>query len=119
MKKVFFMTLSFFVAIFIALTLTKQFRAEDKGSVSHCQVEIRALDRQIYELKNMRQSYLSRATKHENQAQRLKLTGDKHLTAKRYLELAKENLQIAEKIDEDVLELEKKRKNLMLSFSNK
>lgn len=112
-KKAFFMTFSFFVIIFVVLAATKQLNFLSMAKPKHWQDEVKNLDRQIYELKNMKKIYLTHASQHENQAQRLKLVGEDFLTAKRHIDLADENQQIALKIGKDVEALEIKRKKII------
>lgn len=113
MKKAFLMTFSFFVVIFVALATTKQLNFFHVSKPKYWHEEIRNLDRQIYELKNMKKTYLMHVAQHENQAQRLKLLGEDYITVQRHSDLAKENQQIASKIEKDLQALEFKRKKII------
>lgn len=113
LKRTFFMTLSFFVLIFLTLTFSKQLHKVSAKELPKWKQELQMLQDQITEFQNMKRGYVARALKHENQAQRLQFMNGEYLTAKRHWELAKENRIIAEKIQIDIDRLEEKRQDLL------
>lgn len=113
LRRPFFMTLGFFVLIFMTLTFSKQLHRIAAKELPKWQQQLHVLDQQISEFKNMKRGYEARALRHENQAQRLQFINGEYLTAKRHWELAKENRQIAQKIQVDIDRLEAQRKELL------
>ena len=115
LQKTFFMTLGFFVLIFMTLTFSKHFHHISAKELPKWQQELQAIDQQIIEFQNMKRGYEARALKHENQAERLQFINGEYLTAKRHWELAQENRQIAQKIQADIDRLEQEKRDLLES----
>jgi hypothetical protein len=79
--------------------------------------EVDAIDRQIEDLKELQRGYEGRALSHENQAELLQFKQGELPNARRQWMLADENRVIAEKIQQDIDDLEKKKQQILEKHS--
>lgn len=77
------------------------------------QVQIHEIDRQIQELEDMKRGYEARALRHEDQASRLQFEDRSVLETRRHIELADENRQKAEKVQEEIDRLQTEKQRLL------
>ncbi len=99
--RLFFLTISFFFCLY-ALDLSAALPKK-------AQLEIQDIDNQIQELEGIKRGYESKAIRHEDQAERLQFENDNFLEAKRHMELADENWEMAARIQLEINVLKKRR----------
>ncbi|HEX5034423.1 MAG TPA: hypothetical protein VFW62_08095 [bacterium] len=75
--------------------------------------KVRALDRRIEQLEEMKRGYESRALRHENQAERLQFDNQAVLETRRHIQLAEENREKAALIQEEIDRLKAEREKLL------
>lgn len=105
----FVITMGFFLLFFVSSALSKS----SCPPIAKWQQEINDIDRQIDELKEMKIGYEGRALQHQNQAERVQFYKHEQLTAKRNWILADENKKIAERIEDDIRQLEIKKESIL------
>jgi len=112
MSRAFFITLGFFILIFCFLTFGKDIHHAVAFNEPAWKQQVGGIDEQIQQLEEMKRGYEGRALRHENLAQRLQFQQDELLTARRHWQLAKENREIAEKVQVQIDQLQQKKKSI-------
>lgn len=74
---------------------------------------MQSIDKEIQELTEMKRGYEARALRHEDQAQRLQFRQNEHLEARKHLQLADANREIAKKIQQDIDDLQAKKQAIL------
>lgn len=75
--------------------------------------EIADIDSQIEELERVKRGYEAKAIRHEDQAERLQFRGGLMLEVRRHWELAAENREMAQRVQEEIDALKKRRMMLL------
>jgi len=119
MRRIFFFTLFTYLAVTLFFSYQhqekKQCPIEEELVVVNqaVQTQITEIDQQLEELKRMKMGYLSRARRHEDQAERLQFQDQAVLETRRHLQLAEENRMKADRIQEEIDRLEKEKTKLL------
>lgn len=101
LKRVFFVTFTFFLVIW-GFSVYSSSKSE----------QIQQIDGEIKELEEMKRGYEARALRHENQAEYLQFDQQAVLETRRHLQLAQENKNKAELVQEQVDRLNEKKLKL-------
>lgn len=101
MRRLFLLTLSFFVMLWVFA-----------GHSADSSAEIQKIDAQIQQLQDMKRGYEGRALRHENQAEYLQFDQQAVLETRRHLQLADENRNKAALVQEQIDRLKAKKEQL-------
>jgi glutaredoxin 2 len=115
-KKIFIVTVGFFVLFFSLFNARGQAQAtvaETQNIEEPWQKEIKEVNQQIEELRRMKIGYEGKATQLENKAQTLQFMQGQLQDSKRLWNAAESNRQIAKKIQNDIDTLEAKKKAIL------
>ncbi len=104
--KYFLMTMLFFVLIGSVAGFAYQMETEKQENVAD-------IDNQILELERMKRGYEAKALRHEDQAERLQFDHDTWLEAKRHMQLADENREMAKRIQAEIDRLKARRLEIL------
>lgn len=94
-----------FVSIFSA-----QIPLETQESL---QAMVADIDDQILQLEELKRGYIAKALRHEDQAERMQFEHDYYLEAKKHMELAAENREMAARIQVEIERLKEKRLRIL------
>lgn len=111
--KPFFILTFVFFAFFLLVFAKGKKGYSAPTTLTSWEQEVREIDEQIAELKEMKKGYVAKATKHETQAERLQFLQQELQTAKKHWLLAEENREIAKKIQKNIDQLEEKKRTLL------
>lgn len=111
MKKTFFLTMGFFFLLSGALALMRTKGYSSELALFANKQEVKEINCQIKELKEMKRGYAAKALYHESQAIRIQFIKDQLQIAKRHWNIAESNREIASKIQIEIKELKEKKKN--------
>ena len=109
MVRYFFITISFFILIWGVDGF-----AERKSSIDdQIEQQVADIDDQIQELEAMKRGYISKALRHEDQAERMQFEDRTWLEARRHWQLAEENREMAAKIQVEIDRLKVRRLEIL------
>lgn len=103
MKKIFFLPLTVFIMLWVLFAYT-----EEKVNP-----QVLKIDKQIEELEDMKRGYEARALRHENQAERLQFDDKAVLETRRHIQIAEENRQKANFLQQEIDALKAQREKLI------
>lgn len=127
MMRIFFITSAIFVMVWICFTtdlvarkngffIENLFWSDSQIFTprnSEVQAQIDEIDRQLLELDGMKRGYEARARRHDDQAQRLQFEDRAVLETRRHQELAEENREKAQKVQEEIDRLQSRKVKLL------
>lgn len=113
MLRIFFVTMSFF--FILSTFLAVQYRpatllADEKGKLDQ---QILQIDQKINELELVKRGYEAKAIRHEDLGQTKQFQEHLNLEARRHYQLAEQNRQIAESIQQEIDQLEIQKQELL------
>lgn len=100
-RRLFFVTFGFFLVLW-GVSAFSTSKSE----------QIQQIDSEIHELENMKKGYDARALRHENQAEYLQFDQQAVLETRRHLQLAQENKNKSELVQEQINRLKEKKLQL-------
>ncbi len=113
LSKIFFLTMSFFLLLSALLAFTHKSHQLMAGEGGATQEQIQLIDQEITELKEMKRGYESRAIRHENLGQMMQFESEYTLETRRHFQLAEQNREMAQKLQDDIDQLEQKKQDLL------
>lgn len=96
-------------------TLTASYQFQ-KPMNQNDQAELAEIDDQIRELEDIKRGFISKALRHEDQAERMQYKDKYYLEARRHFELAEENRRAADEVQVEIDRLKKRRRQILQKY---
>lgn len=84
-----------------------------KSQNQNDQAELQEIDDQIRELEGIKRGFISKALRHEDQAERMQYQNKYYLEARRHFELAEENRRAADQVQVEIDRLKARRRQIL------
>lgn len=105
--------MSFFFILSTLLMMNHHAEAVLVDENGKLQIQIEEIDQKIEELERVKRGYEAKAFRHENQGERKQFQQDQTLESRRHFQLAEQNRQIANQIQQDIDRLQSQKQELL------
>ena len=112
-----FLKRSILSLIAVAILPFSNLSAETMYQRNDCKSKLEEVDKEIQYLEDLKLGLEGRATRYENQAQRLQFEKDQLIEAKRFWNMADQNRKAATELEKKIIEKKKERQQLMDKYN--